>query len=88
MTVNNIVEWYQDEISHWDFYSDSQRAGIDNGHIIVCLRSYDWYITKDKIEDAETAVKALFEITWLSEFNDESQDLAFINFSKYWRKYV
>ena len=52
MTVNNIVDWYQDEISRWNFYSDSQRIGIDDGHIIVCLRSYEWYITKDKIEEA------------------------------------
>ena len=57
ISVNNIVDWYQDEISNWNFYSDTQRAGMENGHIIVCLRSYDWYITKDKIEDVEIAIK-------------------------------
>lgn len=83
MNIKDIIEAYQDEISKWDFYSDSQKVYSDDNYIIVCLRDYDWYITKEKITDPLIAVKALFEITWLSEFN--SEQTLFIDYSKYWR---
>ncbi len=86
ITVEDIVGAYGNEISNWDFYSDPQRAGMDQGRIVVCLRDYNWYITKEAITDPLTAVKALFEITWLSEFDAEKEEgiMPWIAFSDYW----
>lgn len=86
ITVEAIVGAYANEISNWDFYSDPQRAGMDQGRIVVCLRDYNWYITKEAITDPLVAVKALFEITWLSEFDGDREDgiMPWIAFSDYW----
>lgn len=90
MTVNEIVEMYQEEISDWNFFSDSQQAFMRDGHIVVCLRNYRWYITKEVITDEKTALKALFEIDWIAEYdsiNDGDEQISFINASKYWKEY-
>ena len=51
MTIDQIVDAYADELENWDFFSDGQRAYVDeNGHIVVCLRNYNWYITKNSIK--------------------------------------
>ena len=86
ITVEDIVEAYNREISNWDFYSDPQWASIDQGRIVVCLRGYNWYKTKEVITDPFAAVKALFEITWLSEFDGDKEDgiMPWIAFSDYW----
>lgn len=86
MTVKQIVEAYADELENWDFFSDGQRAYIDsNKHIIVCLRNYNWYGTKYPIRTQLDAVKALFEIDWIAEYEEESNNI-FITASKYWIK--
>jgi len=87
MMVEELIDAYQEEITRWDFYSDSQRAFLDSDNkIVVCLRNYDWYITKEPITDLMTAAKALIEITWISEFDDDDSYYPFINSSKYWRR--
>ena len=85
MTVEEIVEAYANELSNWDFFSDHQVARMENGHIQVCLRNYNWYITKDPIIDPMIAIKALFEIDWIAEYADLEDDV-FIESSKYWEK--
>ena len=84
LEVQDIVDSYQNEISNWDFYSDSQRAFIKDGYIIVCLRDYNWYKTKERITDALTAIKAIFEIDWIAEMGE---GFDYLQFSKYWKKY-
>lgn len=85
MTVEEIVEAYADEISEWNFFSDHQVARMEDDHILVCLRNYKWYITKEPITDPLIAIKALFEIDWIAEYDDEEGEF-YINYSKYWRK--
>ncbi len=87
MTVKEIVEAYADELGRWDFFSDGQRAYINSSkHIIVCLRNYNWYATKYPIRTTMDAIKALFEIDWIAEYEDEGNS-DFISSSKYWIKY-
>lgn len=87
MSIDQIVDAYADELKNWDFFSDGQRAYVDeNNHIVVCLRNYNWYITKEPVIDSLSAIKALFEIDWISSFDDLEED-HFINYSKYWNKY-
>ena len=84
MTIKDIVEAYADELCQWDFFSDSQRAYVnDKGCIVVCLRNYQWYITKEPIKLNLTAIKALFEIDWIAEYDGDTLP-AFIHYSKYW----
>ena len=87
-TLDQIVDLYAEELENWDFFSDSQRAYVDeNNHIVVCLRNYNWYITKHPINDFKEALKAIFEIDWIAEYDDCEED-NFINYSKFWRKYT
>lgn len=86
MTVDQVVDLYDEELENWQFFSDSQHAYVDeDSHIVVCLRNYNWYITKHAIKDIKEALKAIFEIDWISEYDDCEED-SFINFSKFWRK--
>ncbi len=86
MTVKQIVEAYADELENWDFFSDGQRAYIDSSkHIIVCLRNYNWYATKYPIRTQLDAIKALFEIDWIAEYED-GEKIDFVSSSKYWIK--
>ena len=89
MTIKQITDAYADELENWDFFSDGQRCYIDeNNHIVVCLRNYNWYITKEPITDNMTCIKALFEIDWIAEYDeDEEGNNHFINYSKYWNKF-
>ena len=88
MIVNDIVKAYADELENWNYFSDGQRAYLDkDNHIIVCLRNYNWYITKESVCDPMTAIKALFEIDWIASFDDCEPDFHEINFSRYWKKY-
>lgn len=87
MTVNDVVQAYADETSNWDFFSDPQRAYIDSeNHIVVCLRNYNWYITKEPIKDVLSCVKSLFEIDWIAEYDEEDREANNVEYSKYWRK--
>lgn len=86
LTLNKILEAYRDELANWDFFSDGQRCYLEENHIVVCLRNYNWYITKEPVLDSLTAIKALFEIDWIASFDDSEED-HFIEYSKYWKKY-
>lgn len=87
-TLDQIVDLYAEELENWNFFSDSQRAYVDeNKHIVVCLRDYSWYITKEPIVDFKTCLKAIFEIDWIAEYDNEDDVYGFINTSKYWDKY-
>ena len=86
MTVEDVVKAYADELENWEFFSDHQVCRLENGHIIVCLRNYNWYITKEPIKDCLTAIKALFEIDWIAEYDDDGEDFKHIDYSKYWRE--
>ena len=86
LTINQIVDMYQEELDRWDFFSDPQRAYVDETkHIVVCLRNYNWYITKYPIRNAEEAIKAIFEIDWIAEY-DDSELSDFISYSNIWVK--
>ncbi len=88
MTIDQITDAYADELEKWDFFSDGQRCYVDeNSHIVVCLRNYNWYITKEPITDIMTCIKALFEIDWIAEYEDGEEDTIFIDTSKYWNKF-
>lgn len=89
MTVNDIVKAYADELENWEFFSDHQVCRLENNHIIVCLRNYNWYITKEPVKDCLTAVKALFEIDWIAEYNEDEDYYPnnYIDYSDYWEKY-
>lgn len=88
MDVEDVVAAYANELQDWDYFSDSQRAycSVDK-RIVVCLRNYNWYITKERVPDAITAVKALFEIDWIAEYDDCEDSKIYIETSKYWKKY-
>ena len=87
MTIDQVVDLYAEELENWDFFSDRQRAYVDeNSHIVVCLRNYNWYITKHKINDIKEALRALFEIDWIAEYED-CEESTYIDYSKYWIKY-
>ena len=73
ITVDQIVGAYADELDEWNFFSDSQKAYVDEGYIVVCLRNYNWYITKYPILSINEAIKALFEIDWIAEYDDEGE---------------
>ena len=47
---------------------------------------YNWYITKDPIKSNFTAVKALFEIDWIAEYDDEDNSSIYIKDSTYWKE--
>lgn len=85
MKISDIIEAYANELQNWDFFSDSQRIYMKDEHIVVCLRNYDWYITKEKVKDTMTAIKALFEIDWIASM--EEDDVSWIDSSTYWNKY-
>lgn len=85
MKLPDIIEAYSNELQNWDFFSDSQRIYMENEHIVVCLRNYQWYITKEKVEDCMTAIKALFEIDWIASMEDGEE--TFIDTSTYWKEY-
>lgn len=86
MTVDQIVAAYADELKNWDFFSDGQRAYVDeNNHIVVCLRNYNWYITKNPIKTELEAIRALFEIDWIAEYEEDGD--FWIHHSQYWVKY-
>lgn len=90
MDINFITDAYAHELENWDFFSDSQRCYINmQNHIVVCLRNYQWYITKEpvQIDDIITCVKALFEIDWIAEYSDGYDSEFYIEHSKYWKKY-
>lgn len=89
MTIDQIVDAYADELKNWDFFSDGQRAYVDeNGHIVVCLRNYNWYITKEIIKTELDAIKALFEIDWIAEYDENEESGEFwIHHSDWWIKY-
>lgn len=85
--IRKIVKAYRDELDNWQFFSDSQKAYITGDkRIIVCLRNYDWFITKKPIKKQMDCIKALFEIDWIAEYDDEG-DSNFINYSEYWEEY-
>lgn len=84
ITVKDIVEAYITEAKNYDFFSDPQRAYLqDDGKIVVCLRNYNWYITKEPIKDVLECFKALIEIDFICEY-DEEDSFERIKFSKYW----
>lgn len=84
MTIDQVVDAYDEELENWNFFSDSQRAYVDeNSHIVVCLRDYQWYITKEPITNEMDAIKALFEIDWCAEYAEDGFDSEM----KYWIKY-
>lgn len=83
MTIDQIVDAYAEELQNWDFFSDTQRAYVnEDSRIIVCLRDYNWYITKAPITNELDAIKALFEIDWAAEFAEDGADA----YMKYWDK--
>ena len=87
MTIDQVVDLYQEELENWQFFSDSQHAYVDeNNHIVVCLRNYKWYITKQPINDIKDALKAIFEIDWIAEYDDEGT-CKFIDSSIYWKEF-
>ena len=87
MTIDQVVDLYAEELENWDFFSDRQRAYVnEDGRIVVCLRNYNWYITKHEIKDIKEALKALFEIDWIAEYEDY-EEFSYIEYSKYWEKY-
>ena len=87
MTIDEVLNEYVEELNNWNFYSDTQRAYVDeNNHIVVCLRNYNWYITKDPVMTIKDAIRLLFEIDWIAEYDDCEED-HFINYSKFWRKF-
>ncbi|MBO7732318.1 MAG: hypothetical protein J6S67_07190 [Methanobrevibacter sp.] len=86
ITIKDIVQSYEKELGEWDFFSDSQRAYLtQDNHIIVCLRNYNNYITKNEIKNELECIQALFEIDWIAEYDDEG-DIRFIDTSKYWKE--
>lgn len=93
MTIYQVVNEYAEELSNWDFFSDRQTAYVDeNRHIVVCLRNYNWYITKNPIMTNEDAIKALFEIDWIAEYDDcaecdDYEKYHFIDNSKFWKNF-
>ena len=85
MTIDQVVDAYAEELTNWNLFSDPQRAYVDeDNHIVVCLRYYNWYITKEPITNELDGIKALFEIDWIAEYDDEEP--MDISFSKYWNK--
>lgn len=83
MTIDQVVDAYDEELTNWNFFSDSQRAYVDeDSHIVVCLRDYHWYITKEPITNELDAIKALFEIDWVAEYAEDGFD----TYMKYWDK--
>ena len=87
MTIDQVVDEYAEELENWNFFSDSQRAYVDeNSHIVVCLRNYNWYITKNPVIFIKDAIRALFEIDWIAEYDDDGE-YHFIDYSKFWRKF-
>lgn len=92
MTVEQIVEAFADELSNWDFFSDGQIARVDdNGRIVVCLRNYNWYITREPITNSMDAIRALFEIDWIAEYDEEDKydgrEASWVDSSKYWKRH-
>lgn len=86
MTIGQVVDEYAEELDNWNFFSDSQRAYVDeNNHIVVCLRNYNWYITKNPIIFIKDAIRALFEIDWIAEYDDCGEG-NFIGGSKFWKE--
>jgi len=68
-------------------FSDRQHAYVDElDHIVVCLRNYNWYITKNPIISIKDAIRALFEIDWIAEYDDEGT-FKYIDYSKYWKEF-
>lgn len=83
MTIDQVVDAYAEELENWNFFSDSQRAYVDeDSRIVVCLRDYQWYITKVPITNELDAIKALFEIDWVAEYAEDGFD----SWMKYWDK--
>lgn len=88
MTIDQIVDAYAEELEKWDIFSDGQRAYVDeNSRIVVCLRNYSWYITKHPITDPIMAIRAIFEIDWIAEYDDLEENKIYIDTSEYWQKY-
>ena len=84
ISISDIIEVYQDELANWDYFSDPQRCYLDeDGHIVVCLRDYNWYITKEKITEPLECIKALFEVDWIAEYSEDDM----VNLSTYWKKF-
>ena len=85
MTIERIVDAYAQELANWNYFSDPHRAYLtDDNHIVVCLRDYNWYSTKEPITNELVAIRALFEIDWIAEYDNEGY--VNISFSKYWKK--
>lgn len=85
MTIDQLVDLYEEELENWQFFSDKQRAYVnEDGHIVVCLRNNKWYITKHEIKNIKESLKAIFEIDWIAEYDDEESKV--INWSKFWTK--
>lgn len=83
MTIDQIVDAYAEELTNWNFFSDSQRAYVtEDRHIVVCLRDYQWYATKEPITNELDCIKALFEIDWAASFAEDGAD----TYMKYWDK--
>lgn len=86
MTIDQLVDLYEEELENWQFFSDKQRAYVnDDEHIVVCLRNNNWYITKHKIKNIKEALKAIFEIDWIAEYDDDEESKV-IAWSKFWTK--
>ena len=87
MTIDQVVDAYEEELDNWNFFSDRQRAYVDeDSHIVVCLRNYNWYITKNPVISIKDAIRALFEIDWIAEYDDDGE-YHFIDNSKFWRRF-
>lgn len=92
MTVQDVVDMYQENLAEYNFWADEQKAWIYKGHICALLRDYHHYMTKEKIEDAETAIRAILELERLDEQvtyrdEDELEDEIYrerLKFSHYW----
>lgn len=86
MTINDIIEAYQEILDEWQIFSDSQHIGItEDGRVRVCLRNYNWYVTNEPIKDPLSLIKAIFEIDWICEY-DEEDTRTNVFYSKYWKR--
>lgn len=86
INIEDVVQAFDDELNNWDFFSDPQRIHIrEDGRIWACLRNYNWYVTKEPIKNPMDAIRALFEIMWISEYEAEERG-HWIDGSKFWEK--
>ena len=87
MTIEDIINAYYEELEEHDYFSDPQKIYYQDGYITVCLRDYNWYKTKERITEPLIALKAIFEIDFICEYDSDSEyESNDIKYSKYWVK--